>query len=185
MEVGADQLKRVVQGQHGGTAKRVTKLRVKEVFEGKTVWEGIVHILDLEGHPKATRAYAWSSPIEPVPSVGSMPCCILAALNRRWMPFGRLLWENSDPGDEIRCSCLGSRHVSDGLGRRRVLTLSRKIDGLVGPQKSARHERSRRAVSWRRTTSAVRPSHICTKQMLCRSELLGTKLARANYAARP
>jgi predicted homoserine dehydrogenase-like protein len=64
MEVSADQLKRVVQGQHGGTAKRVTKLRVKEVFEGKTVWEGIVHIFDLEGHSKATRAYAWSSPIE-------------------------------------------------------------------------------------------------------------------------
>jgi hypothetical protein len=31
---------------------------VKEVFNGKTVWEGVVH------HPKATRAYAWSSPIE-------------------------------------------------------------------------------------------------------------------------
>lgn len=25
---------------------------------------GTVHIFDLEGHPKATRAYAWSSPIE-------------------------------------------------------------------------------------------------------------------------
>jgi hypothetical protein len=23
-----------------------------------------VHVLDLAGHPKATRAYAWSSPIE-------------------------------------------------------------------------------------------------------------------------
>jgi hypothetical protein len=28
------------------------------------VWEGVVHVFDLEGHPKATRAYAWSSPIE-------------------------------------------------------------------------------------------------------------------------
>jgi hypothetical protein len=28
------------------------------------VWEGIVHVFNLEGHPKATRAYAWSSPIE-------------------------------------------------------------------------------------------------------------------------
>jgi hypothetical protein len=26
--------------------------------------EGTVHVFDLEGHPKATRAYAWSSPIE-------------------------------------------------------------------------------------------------------------------------
>jgi hypothetical protein len=23
-----------------------------------------MHVFDLEGHPKATRAYAWSSPIE-------------------------------------------------------------------------------------------------------------------------
>jgi hypothetical protein len=23
-----------------------------------------VHVFDLEGHPKATRAYAWSSPVE-------------------------------------------------------------------------------------------------------------------------
>ncbi len=26
--------------------------------------EGIVHVFDLIGHPKATSAYAWSSPIE-------------------------------------------------------------------------------------------------------------------------
>jgi hypothetical protein len=30
----------------------------------QTVWEGVVHVFELEGHPKATRAYAWSSPIE-------------------------------------------------------------------------------------------------------------------------
>ena len=42
----------------------VTKLNVKETSEGKTVWEGVVHIFDLEDTAKATRAYAWSSPIE-------------------------------------------------------------------------------------------------------------------------
>jgi len=64
MEVSADQLKQAVEGQHGGTAVLVDAMPVKEVFEGKTVWEGIVHVFDLEGHPKATRAYAWSSPVE-------------------------------------------------------------------------------------------------------------------------
>jgi len=34
------------------------------LFHGKTVWEGIVFVFDLEDHPQATRAYAWSSPIE-------------------------------------------------------------------------------------------------------------------------
>ena len=34
------------------------KLRVKDVFEGKSVWEEVVYIFDLEGNSKATRAYA-------------------------------------------------------------------------------------------------------------------------------
>jgi len=37
---------------------------VKETFGGKTVWEGVVHVFDLEGNEKANRTYAWSSPIE-------------------------------------------------------------------------------------------------------------------------
>jgi hypothetical protein len=37
---------------------------VKETFDGKTVWEGIVHVFKLNGHPRAKQAYAWSSPIE-------------------------------------------------------------------------------------------------------------------------
>jgi hypothetical protein len=64
MEVSVDQLKQAVEGQHGGTATLVDVLPVKEVFDGKTVWEDVVHVFDLEGHPKATRAYAWSSPVE-------------------------------------------------------------------------------------------------------------------------
>ncbi len=42
----------------------VQSVPVQETFSGQTVWEGVVHIFDLAGHPKATRAYAWSSPIE-------------------------------------------------------------------------------------------------------------------------
>src|ERR1700739_4775734 len=37
---------------------------VKEKFQEATVWEGVVHVFDLAYNPKATRAYAWSSPIE-------------------------------------------------------------------------------------------------------------------------
>jgi hypothetical protein len=64
MEVSADQLKQAVEGQHGGTAVLVEALPVKEVYEGQTVWEGVVHVFDLDDHPSATRAYAWSSPVE-------------------------------------------------------------------------------------------------------------------------
>src|ERR1700738_1998415 len=33
---------------------------VKETFQGKTVWERIVEVFDLKGHPAAFRVYAWS-----------------------------------------------------------------------------------------------------------------------------
>lgn len=58
-EVDADQLKQAVEHQLGGKATLVQSVPVKEMFEGETVWDGIVHVFDLD-HPKATRAYAWS-----------------------------------------------------------------------------------------------------------------------------
>jgi hypothetical protein len=33
---------------------------VHEVFRGQTVWQGEVEVFDLNGHPKAKRAYGWS-----------------------------------------------------------------------------------------------------------------------------
>ena len=63
-EVDALELKRTVEAQHGCTATLAQSVPVKETFSGKIVWEGVVHVFDLAGHPKATRAYAWSSPIE-------------------------------------------------------------------------------------------------------------------------
>ena len=61
---GTDQLREAVERQHGGTAKLAQSVPVTETFEGATVWEGVVHVFDLSDHPKASRAYAWSSPIE-------------------------------------------------------------------------------------------------------------------------
>ena len=37
---------------------------VIEQYEGKTVWEGEVHVFDLKGHPTASLCYAWASPVE-------------------------------------------------------------------------------------------------------------------------
>jgi hypothetical protein len=59
-----DQLKDVVERKHGGSAQFARSVPVRETFEGKAVQEGMVHVFDLVGHPTATRAYAWSSPIE-------------------------------------------------------------------------------------------------------------------------
>ena len=37
---------------------------IDENYGGLPVWQGTVHVFHLAGNPKATRAYAWSSPIE-------------------------------------------------------------------------------------------------------------------------
>jgi hypothetical protein len=59
-----DSLREAIERMHGGTATLAQIRPVREAFEGQTVWEGVVHVFDLAGHPTATRAYAWSSPIE-------------------------------------------------------------------------------------------------------------------------
>jgi hypothetical protein len=63
-EIEPDCLKQAIEAQHGGTATLSQSVPLRETFQGKTVWEGVVHVFDLRGHPNATRAYAWSSPIE-------------------------------------------------------------------------------------------------------------------------
>jgi hypothetical protein len=63
-ETSPAQLKEAVESQHGCTATLIQAVPVKEIFEGKTVWEGVVHVFQVHGHPKAHKAYAWSSPIE-------------------------------------------------------------------------------------------------------------------------
>jgi len=64
IETEIDQLKHAVESQHGGKATLAQSVPVRETFEDQPVWEGVVHVFALEGYPQATRAYAWSSPIE-------------------------------------------------------------------------------------------------------------------------
>ncbi len=54
------ELRDVIRRLHGAEATHVESVPVKETFQGRTVWEGIVEVFDLVGHPTAFRAYAWS-----------------------------------------------------------------------------------------------------------------------------
>jgi len=64
LNVGPNELARAVEAQHGGTATLVQSVPVREEHNGHVVWEGVVHVFDLADNPKASRAYAWSSPVE-------------------------------------------------------------------------------------------------------------------------
>jgi len=64
IDVAPAELQQAVEHQHHCKARLAQSVPVKETHKGETVWEGVVHVFDLDGHPTATRAYAWSSPIE-------------------------------------------------------------------------------------------------------------------------
>jgi hypothetical protein len=55
-----DDLRDVIHKLHGVKATHVESIAVKEVFQGKTIWDGIVEVFDLHNHPTTHRAYAWS-----------------------------------------------------------------------------------------------------------------------------
>ena len=55
-----EELQNVIHKLHGVHSTHVQSVPVKEKFQGKTIWDGIVEVFELHGHPKATHAYAWS-----------------------------------------------------------------------------------------------------------------------------
>ncbi|PYV61120.1 MAG: hypothetical protein DMG97_44125 [Acidobacteria bacterium] len=58
------ELRNVIRELHGTESTHVESVAVKETFKGKTVWDGVVEVFELHGHPKATHAYAWISETE-------------------------------------------------------------------------------------------------------------------------
>ena len=94
--------KKAVEPQHGGTATFITNLPVKQVLDGKTVWDGVVHIFDLETALAGTLASRGA--IEPIKALqqsaagASMP---FAAQCRRHVSFVQLAGDATD-GDEAR-----------------------------------------------------------------------------------
>ena len=55
-----DNLQAVIGKMHECGSTHVESVSVHEVFQGQTVWQGVIEVFDLSGHPKAKRAYAWA-----------------------------------------------------------------------------------------------------------------------------
>ena len=53
------ELREAIHHMHGAEASHVESVPVKETFQGQTVWDGIVEVFHLEGHPLTDRVYAW------------------------------------------------------------------------------------------------------------------------------
>lgn len=57
---GIPALQDAIRHLEGCESRHLHTVPVHEEHEGETVWRGDVEIFELEGHPKATQAYAWS-----------------------------------------------------------------------------------------------------------------------------
>ena len=55
-----ERLRQAVRDLHGCDSARVQSVAVREMFQGKVVWEGNVEDFRLINHPRAKTAFAWS-----------------------------------------------------------------------------------------------------------------------------
>ena len=55
-----EELRTAIRRLHGVEATHLESVPVKETYQGKTVWEGVVEVFELVEHPTATRLYAWT-----------------------------------------------------------------------------------------------------------------------------
>jgi hypothetical protein len=97
-------LQSTIRGLHGVESKHIGSVPVKEIYQGKTVWEGVVEVFELEGHPNAPKAYAWvhntDDPTNPgrhvtvlhQPPIASPEMAVRAALLQEY--------ENRDAGEK-------------------------------------------------------------------------------------
>jgi hypothetical protein len=55
-----EELRDVIRNLHGAEPTHVESVPVTEKFGGETIWDGVVEVFELKGHPKANRVYAWA-----------------------------------------------------------------------------------------------------------------------------
>ena len=56
-----ERLQKAIKDLHGCDSSYLVTTPVREIFQGKVVWEGDVKVFQLENHPSnAITAYAWS-----------------------------------------------------------------------------------------------------------------------------
>jgi hypothetical protein len=55
-----EELRDAIRKLHNAEPTHVESVPVKETFRGQTVWDGVVEVFELRGHPLANRVYAWA-----------------------------------------------------------------------------------------------------------------------------
>jgi len=89
-DVSIDELRRHVEHLYNCRVYWRKAEMVQEKFKEKSVWNGIVQSLELEGPPSASFCHAWSSQVEGQrQATGSSRFFIIRRLRKPAMPFVR------------------------------------------------------------------------------------------------
>lgn len=64
MKDNLNHLREAVEQLHHCSAVFIESVHVTELFDGKTIWDGVVSVFDINGNAQSTRCYAWSSLIK-------------------------------------------------------------------------------------------------------------------------
>jgi hypothetical protein len=75
-------------------AKWVESVPIKEVFQGRTVWQGEVQVFSLSGHPTASCCYAWSYVTDETTGKRTSLCYNKAQLILPKLLYALRLWLN-------------------------------------------------------------------------------------------
>lgn len=54
------ELRELIQQMYGVQSRLIDSVRVTEILEDNTIWDGMIEIFELNGHPKAPIVYAWA-----------------------------------------------------------------------------------------------------------------------------
>ncbi len=58
-ELSIEGFQHAIRQTHGVKSQLLTREPVVEKFQGETVWEGVVLVFALKGHPTSHLCYAW------------------------------------------------------------------------------------------------------------------------------
>ena len=53
-------LQEYIQTMYGVRAMHIDSLRTTQILEDYTIWDGMIEVFELNGHPKASVVYAWT-----------------------------------------------------------------------------------------------------------------------------
>ncbi len=72
-KVSIQTFEQAICATHDAAAKLAERVPVVETFGGETVWEGEVLVFNLQGHPSASRCYAWEVDGQVTAVLGVLP----------------------------------------------------------------------------------------------------------------